>query len=626
MGVIRVEGLAKAFGMEQIFFDVNFDLARGEKVGLIGANGTGKTTLLRSLLGQVPADTGRVSLPPGETIGYVEQGSDLSGGTLGEELRLAYQDVIACQDTMRLLETAIANEKNTVSQAALMKEYAGAIERFEQGGGYAYETMIRRVVSGLGFSDGDLSRGVATFSGGQKTRIILAKALVRRPDFLFLDEPTNHLDIAMVEWLEDFLRDYTGGVLVISHDRYFLDQVVGRVLELEGGALTGYRGNYSRFLEQKAERLASQERAYEKQQAYIAKTEAYIDRYRAGIKSKQARGRESQLSRLERLEAPEKSDTLNLAFPMQEGCAERVAELLQVTASYGSKVIFANGSLLIRRGEGVALVGPNGAGKTTLLKLLAGELQPKAGWVKMGNRVKVGYFAQEHEGLNPRRQVLDEVMADTGLGEERARNYLGAFLFSGDDVFKLVGDLSGGEKSRLALLKLMLGGANFLVLDEPTNHLDIAAKEAIEEAILSFPGTFLVVSHDRYLLEKVADRVVELADGRLTEYGGNYGFYRAKKTAQLKALQAEMSTVRVAKPVKAVESRRKAQDQTKLIKKLEEEIFGLEAQLTVAEIKLNDPDSHADPAASRRLAEEYAEIQAALAAKYDEWVAATDEN
>jgi ATP-binding cassette, subfamily F, member 3 len=623
MGVLKVEGLAKAYGTEQLFTNVNFELQRGEKVGLIGANGTGKTTLLRCLLGQERPDAGQISLASGETIGYVEQDTDLGTGTLGEELRLAYSDIIGYQDRMRQLEAAIAAEQDEAVQKALMREYSVVVELFEQGGGYAYETMLRRVTSGLGFGDEELSRPVTTFSGGQKTRISLAKALVRQPDFLFLDEPTNHLDITMVEWLEGFLREYSGGVLVISHDRYFLDRVAGRVLELEGGGITSFRGNYSDYLRQKTERLASMQTAYEKQQAYITKTEAYIDRFRAGIKSRQARGRESILSRLDRLKAPDTADSLNLAFNMQEGCAERVAELVAVTAAYGAKQIFEEASLLIRRGEGVALVGPNGAGKTTVLKLLAGKLQPTAGRVKLGSRVRLGYFAQEHEGLNPRLRVLGEVMIDSGLGEERARNCLGAFLFSGDDVYKLVGDLSGGEKSRLALLQLMLGGANFLVLDEPTNHLDIAAKEAVEEAIMSFPGTFLVVSHDRYLLDKIADRVVELADGCLTEYLGNYGYYREKKSAEAKVVSAPSPQAKPPKAPKPASPLRQAQDRAKQIKRLEEEIADLERQLTVCESQLNDPASHDDPEVSRRLAAEYAQIEAALAAKYDEWLAVT---
>jgi len=622
MGELKVENLAKAFGIEELFAAVSFQLERGEKVGLIGANGTGKTTLLRCLLGFEQADSGRISISPGERIGYVEQQTILGNGTLGEELESAYHDIIACQEKMRVLEQSIAVEQDEAARNVLMRDYAATVEQFEHGGGYGYQTMIRRVTSGLGFTEADLARDLATFSGGQKTRVSLAKALIRQPDFLFLDEPTNHLDIEMVEWLENFLRDYSGGVLVISHDRYFLDQVAGRIMELENGTLVNYRGNYSSYLTQKAEYLIGLQNAYEKQQNYIAKTEAYIRRYRAGIKSRQARGRESQLSRLDRLALPESAAGLNLAFGMQDGCAERVSELLEVTAAYGSKTIFDKLSLLIRRGEAVALMGPNGAGKTTLLKLLVGQLEPASGMVKIGSRVKIGYFAQEHEKLNPMFRVLDELMVEFGFGEERARHYLGAFLFSGDDVYKTVADLSGGEKARLALLKLMLTGANFLILDEPTNHLDIDAKEAVEEAILEFPGTFLLVSHDRYLLDKVADRVLELADGKLQEYLGNYSYYHQKK------IQAAKKAPQVVKPKKpGNDSRplRQAQDAAKRVKKMEDEIAELEGELIMVEARLNDPASHQDPAESQNIADEYAALKASLAAKYDEWLAVTGE-
>lgn len=652
MSVFRVGNLTKSFGMHTVFAEVSFELRRGEKVGLIGANGCGKTTLLRCILGREAADSGAVTLPPGETVGWVEQDGGFGDGTLYEELLAGFRDVLAYQADMSRLEKAIALEKEEQALADLMKAYASAMEKFEHGGGYGYEAAIRRVASGLGFSADDLERPVADFSGGQKTRIGLARALVRQPDFLFLDEPTNHLDIAMVEWLEEFLREYGGGVLVISHDRYFLDQVAERILELENGAVTAYRGNYTRYLAQKEERMASHLEAYEKQQEYIAKTEAYIDRFRAGIKSRQARGRQSQLDRLERLAAPTARSQFTLELPMLADSAERVAELDAVTAAYGAKVIFANLSLLLRKGEGVALVGPNGAGKTTLLKLLTGELTPVKGTVKLGNRVRLGYFAQEHEGLNPASRMMDELMNEFGFGEEQARGYLGAMLFRGDDVFKRIGDLSGGEKARLALLKLMLTGANFLLLDEPTNHLDIPGKEAVEEALGEYPGTFLTVSHDRYFLDKVADHVMELADGRLTVYVGNYSYYREKKqaakaeaakaeaarAAELAAAQAKAAgagkSAFAGKTDSAVANSeaenggktagkgrsRDRQEQERRMAALELEIREYEGLLSVLEKKVADPASHADPAASQALADEYAELRAYLDARYEEWM------
>ena len=630
MGTLRVEGLHKAFGIETLFTDVAFELGRGDTFGLIGANGTGKTTLMRCLLGLEPIDGGRVAVPVGETIGYVQQDASLSQGTLYEELCSAYEDVLACQTKMHELEQVIAvTEEETVLEG-LMKDYAKVVETFERGGGYEYENIIRRVAFGLGFSSEDFSRRIETFSGGQKTRICLARALIRQPDFLFLDEPTNHLDIGMVEWLEDFLAGYPGGVLIISHDRYFLDKVVNRVIELENKALTAYKGNYTSYMQQKAERMAALENAYEKQQDHIAKTQAYITMYRAGIKSKQARGREKQLQRLERIVLP--ADIARFDFfgfnPPSE-CAERVAELEEVAAAYGERKIFEKLSLLIRKGDGVALVGPNGAGKTTLLKLLTGELAPASGRVKLGSRVKVGYFSQEHEGLNGKNRIIDEIMMEYGFSEERARHYLGAFLFRGDEVFKIVGDLSGGEKSRLAMLKLMLTGANFLILDEPTNHLDIPAKEAVEEAILSFPGTFLTVSHDRYFLDKVANCMVELADGALAEYAGNYSYYREKKLANQKAAAAlQTPIVKVEASAKKTEKprQRKADPEKNLrnLQKLEGEIAMLELEIKALEHRLNDPASHGDPEASSKLAEEYSKAQTALAEKYDAWVELTE--
>ncbi|CVK19911.1 ABC-F family ATP-binding cassette domain-containing protein [Sporomusa sphaeroides] len=639
MSLLEVSGLSKAYGIQNIFSDIQFQIRRGEKVGLIGPNGVGKTTLVRCLLGFEKPDSGHVALTPGERIGYVEQDTGLGNNTLYDELVGAYGDVLGWQQDMRRLEADIAVTKDPDKLDKLMKDYAQVVERFERGGGYEYENTVRRVAFGLGFAAEDLMRQTHEFSGGQKTRICLARALIRQPDFLFLDEPTNHLDLGMVEWLEEFLLSYSGAVLVISHDRYFLDKVAERILAIESGGIADYSGNYSEYLEKKAEKLAAQEKAYGKQQALIAKTEAYIDRYRAGIKSKQARGRQSQLNRLARLARPGDVTGFDFfAFNPPAECADRVAELGETVAGYGDKTVLAGVSLLIRRGDGVALVGPNGAGKTTLLKLLTGELEPTGGRVKLGSRVRLGYFAQEHETLTDTNRVLDEIMREFAFSEERTRHYLGAFLFRGDDVYKLVGDLSGGEKARLALLKLMLAGANFLILDEPTNHLDIAAREAVEEAIMNFPGTFLTVSHDRYFLDKVANRIVELEGGQLTEYAGNYSYYRDKKAATEKeAAQAASQSVAREKKQNGGKQERPVQadtgkgnswrkpDTAKQTKKLEEEIALLEHELAALEARLNDPSSHADAALSRELSDEYAVRQAELDEKYIAWVELTGE-
>ncbi|MBF1762233.1 MAG: ABC-F family ATP-binding cassette domain-containing protein, partial [Veillonella sp.] len=390
-------------------------------------------------------------------------------------------------------------------------------------GGYDYERQTQRIVLGLGFKEEDLDKPASAFSGGQKTRINLAKALVRQPDFLFLDEPTNHLDMEMLEWLENYLLSYKGGILVVSHDRYFLDRIVTGVVELDHHKTRTYRGNYSRYLKQKEANFKANLKAYEKQQEEIKKTEAYIDKYRAGIKSKMARGRQSQLDRLERLEAPETSHNLSFSFPKAAMSADKVLVLDRVSYAYQEgHPVFEEVSFVIRRGEAVALIGANGAGKSTLVKTIVGDLHPSQGFVDVGNRVQVGYFSQEHEELHDHWEVLDEIVNNFGFKEEEARKALGSFMFRGDDVFKKVGDLSGGEKARLALLKLFLQGNNFLILDEPTNHLDIPTREIVEEALKNFDGTCLVISHDRYFLDQVAKRIIDLEKGHILDFQGNF--------------------------------------------------------------------------------------------------------
>ncbi len=526
MDRIKVVKLGKSFGIREIFKDVSFEIKKRDRIGLVGPNGGGKSTLLKCLLGMEEADEGSVILSEGATIGYLRQETNLGDLTLREEIHKAWSDVKRLEE--KLEDLSLRMEQNSCDEGEL-KELAALQERMEWLGGYDYESQSRRIIYGLGFTDNDMDKRASDFSGGQKTRINLAKALVRQPDFLFLDEPTNHLDMEMLEWLENYLAAYPGGILVVSHDRYFLDRIATGIIELEKGRVNIYRGSYSRYMEQKKAQHKAYEKAFKKQQEYIKATEAYIDKYRAGIKSKMARGRQLQLNRLERLEAPMNPERWDFTFPRPKDCADKVLQVRDLEMAYGENSLFSQLSFMIRKGESVALIGPNGAGKSTLVKIIRGEISPLDGDIRIGNRVQMGYFSQEHEELHPQWSALEEIINNYNIKEEEARNVLGRFLFREDAVFRLVREMSGGEKARLALLKLFLEGNNFLILDEPTNHLDIPTREIVEEALLAFKGTYLVISHDRYFLDKIAERTFRLDDGLLTEYMGNYSYYREKE-------------------------------------------------------------------------------------------------
>ncbi|MBQ7516540.1 MAG: ABC-F family ATP-binding cassette domain-containing protein [Schwartzia sp.] len=634
MSELLVSGLRKSFGIRELFRDVSFRVRRGERAALVGANGAGKTTLFRCLLGEEEYDAGQVRYDGASPAGYLEQVAALGTGTLYEEFRGAFEDIEALAAKKARLEAAIA----AGADDGTMEEYGRVVERFEHLEGYDYESRIRRVAFGLGFTDEELTRSAAHLSGGQRTRVALAKSLLREPELLLLDEPTNHLDITMIEWLEGFLLGYRGAVLLISHDRRFLDRVATKILELDHQTVTVYEGNYTYFQRVRAERRASLEAAWAKQQEHIRQTEAYIRRYRAGIKAKQARGRQSQLNRLERIVLPPETAAFNyFAFYPPAECAERVAELSGVSAVFADQAVFRDISFLVRRGDGVAIVGPNGAGKTTLLRVLLGDLPSPTGEVKIGSRVKIGYFSQQHEGLHPERTVLGEILYEFGVDEAQARSYLGAFLFRGDEVERVVGELSGGEQARLAFLKLMLTGANFLVLDEPTNHLDIPAKEAVEEALMAFPGTFVVVSHDRYFLDRVTNRTLVLENGQLTEYGGNYSYYREKKDAEEKAA-AEAAPLKKEAPAKASAPRptakatsaapRPAVDEgrrAEALARAEAELAMAEAELKLLEREMNDPLLQSDPEKSAAIAADYAAKAAEVEQRYERWGALAEE-
>ena len=635
-----VENIAKSFGIHEIFKDVSFMLDQGEKVGLVGVNGGGKTTLLRCLLAPETVDGGFIKFEPGLRIGYVQQGfQGIGEGTLWQFLVNAGKDILELRQKMAELEKQVASAKGDELDS-LLADYARVSNIYEHADGYNYENRIKIVLHGLGFPEDEWDKPAENFSGGQKTRILLAAALVKEPDLLILDEPTNHLDIRMTEWLEGYLRNFKGGVLIVSHDRFFLNNVVGRVLEMEGGHLQNFKGNYDQYLAQKEIQMATMEAAYEAQQEYIARTEAYIRRFKAGIKSKMARGRQSQLNRLERVEGPERIEEFELRLPPAPESAERVLVLEELSVGYGENVLLKDINLVLRKGEKTALLGPNGAGKTTLLKTILGELSPVTGKAKIGNRVKIGYFSQSYERLDPSQTLLDNFLTEYGYTTEHTRSLLGGMLFHGDDVFKEIGTLSGGQKARLVLLKLVLDGANLLILDEPTNHLDIAAREAVEAALEAFDGTVLLVSHDRYFINEVASRIWEIDNQQVNDYKGNYSFYVEEKVKRA-ALEATADTgsksdnkvvAKESRPVKTKpeekQRRYSEQELEKLLAKVELNIREQEAMLKLLEKQLADPANHEDLENSARLAEEYEKMKKEidkLMLKWEELMAAEEE-
>jgi ATP-binding cassette subfamily F protein 3 len=532
--LLVVDNVKKSFGIHDIFEDVSFFLDKGEKVGLVGVNGSGKSTLLKCLLDPNFADKGSIKFEPNTKVGYVQQGfQNIGDESLWNFMLKASPEIIELRSKLAKLEKLVASTNPGKQLDEVLANYEKVMARYEYLQGYQYEQRIKMVLIGLGFPEKMWDQNAGLFSGGQKTRAMLASSLVSAPDFLILDEPTNHLDIVMTEWLEDYLKSYKGGVIVVSHDRYFLDNVVSRIIEMEGGHLDSYKGNYTKYLAQKAIKDATIEAAYEAQQEYIQKTEDYIRRFKAGIKSKMARGRQSQLDRLEKVKAPVHKEEFELHLPPASESANKVIILEDLSAGYSDNVLVKGLNYEITRGEKVALIGANGSGKTTLLKTILGKEKPLKGRAKIGNRVQIGYFSQSYERLNPKQTLMDNFLEEYGLTDEQTRCLLGGMMFHGDDVFKEIGTLSGGQKARLVLLKLVLDGANCLVLDEPTNHLDIAAREAVEEALEAFDGTVLVVSHDRYFVREIASRIWEIEDQSVVDYKGDFDFYQVEKAKHL---------------------------------------------------------------------------------------------
>ncbi|MFZ7104286.1 MAG: ABC-F family ATP-binding cassette domain-containing protein [Peptococcaceae bacterium] len=620
MIILQGRELTKSYGAELIFQDISFTITEGEKIGLVGPNGAGKTTLLRCLTGEEYLDDGEIMTGNGYRIGYLEQmpGYD-PGTTLLDSVLDSFADIFAMRDRLRKLEQQMG-QKQGEDLAKIMEQYTKLTHEYELAGGFACEAQARRVMKGIGFKDEDLTREVNLFSGGEKTRAGLARLLVREPDLLLLDEPTNHLDLYALEWLESYLKGYQGAVLLISHDRYFLDAIVNRVWELANKQLAVYPGNYSKYLVLKKEQELAQARAYEKQQKEIQRIEEYIRRYKAGIKAKQARGRAGRLERLEQIENVSSNRQIYLGRQSSGRSGDIVLKAEKLSMAYGSRDLFADLSFTIYQGEKVALIGKNGTGKSTILKIIVNKLQPSAGQAQTGSRVKIGYFDQEHKSLHNDYRVIDELIYDTGLKENEARDRLAQVLFQGDDVYKKVADLSGGEKGRLSLLKLILSEPNFLVLDEPTNHLDISAKEIVEEFLEDFSGTILVVSHDRFLLDQITTRTMELENGKLHNYLGNYAYFRERKETLIKPPEPELkkrekkAALNTGTNPQINKSKLRAE-----IARLEEQIIVLEEERKALGAELAAPETYQNEEVSREKISRFKKLEEEIPLLYEKW-------
>ena len=533
--VLSCNNISKSFGMTEILKDVSFHINEKEKAAIVGVNGVGKTTLLRIIIGDLSADDGNVILSKGSVIGYLSQQQDLqSDNTIFEEMYSVKQELTQLDERIRSLELMMKHAKGKELEQ-MLNTYTRLTHEFEIQNGYAYKSEVVGILKGLGFDEDEFDKRIDTLSGGQKTRIALGKLLLSNPDILLLDEPTNHLDLISIAWLETYLTNYNGAVIVVAHDRYFLDKVVTKVIELDNRKAQTFDGNYSDYVYKKSLQQNALLKAYNNQQREIKRQEEVIAKLRSFNREKsirRAESREKMLEKIERIDKPTENQQIHFSIEPKIISGKDVLTVKGLSKSYGSLELFSNINFYIKRGERVAIIGNNGTGKTTILKIITGSVEADAGEVELGSKVQIGYYDQAMQLLNPNKTLFDELQ-DTypHLDNTAVRNILAAFLFTDDDVFKLIKDISGGERGRVSLAKLMLSEANFLILDEPTNHLDIASKEILENVLNSYSGTILYVSHDRYFINKTATRILDLTDKHLLNYIGNYDYYLEKKEA-----------------------------------------------------------------------------------------------
>ncbi|MGG2468982.1 ribosomal protection-like ABC-F family protein [Paraclostridium bifermentans] len=633
MIVLSCNNLNKSFGIDTILENISFTVNEGDKVGIIGVNGTGKTTLFKVLSGIYGYDSGDIYLGKGVEIGYLEQNTNFqSEKTIYEEVLEVFSDLMDMENYIRDLEIKIAEEgsnPNSKILDKLMNEYSQKLELFSELNGYGYKSEVKGILKGLGFSDSDMETPINILSGGEKTRVLLSKLLLKNPSLLLLDEPTNHLDSDAIEWLEVFLKQYKGTVIIISHDRYFLDQVVTRVFEIHNKRLKTYNGNYSKFIELSKVEKELEVKKYEDQQKEIKKQEESIDRLKAYGREKhlkRARSKEKMLDKVDVLDKPDVfRKKASIQFSPSVSSGNDVLQVEDLSMGYGERILFKDINFNIYRGEKVALIGANGIGKSTLFKIIMNEIIPLTGTAKLGANVHVDYFHQEQKTLNLDNTIIDEIWNDhPSLNQTTLRNMLGSFLFEDEEVFKKISTLSGGERARVAILKLILSNSNFLLLDEPTNHLDIDSKEVLEEALLNYTGTLFTISHDRYFLNTVVDKILVLDSDGITEYLGNYNYYMDKKKQTLEMNSIETTEEKTKTQLK--DEKRKEREQRELEKKarvkrqnIEKEIEEIELEIEELNVLMCQEEIYSNPEKSKEVSQNKTSLEDRLNNLYEEW-------
>lgn len=637
--ILSCQNISKAFVENQVLKNVSFHIEDHEKAAIVGINGAGKTTLLRIIVGEMTPDDGQVVLAKDKTLGYLAQNSTVdTSHTIYEELLSVKADLLRLEEKIRECEN---NMKHADGDALedLMKQYTSLTHAFETGGGYLYRSELVGVLKGLGFTEDEFSKPVATLSGGQKTRVALGRLLLQNPDLIILDEPTNHLDMTSIAWLETYLLNYKGAVLIVSHDRYFLDRIAGKVIEIDQSKATTFMGNYSDYAVKKEQLRVAAWNAYMNQQRDIKHQEEVIEKLKSFNREKsikRAESREKMLDKIEVIEKPSEVRTdMKLTLTPRILSGNDVLTVEHLSKSFDSHKLFTDVNFEIKRGEHVAIIGDNGSGKTTLLKILNGLVPADQGTFRLGSNVEIGYYDQEHHVLHSEKTLFEEISDDYPyLNNTQIRNVLAAFLFTGEDVFKRISDLSGGERGRVSLAKLVLSNANFLILDEPTNHLDIMSKEILEDALNGYEGTILYVSHDRYFINRTAHRILDLTEGQFISYVGNYDYYLEKHDTVMAAIEAnapQNADADSGVAAKAAESEVKLdwkaqkEEQARLrkkendLKKCEEKIAELEARISEIDTEMSDPAIGTQVAKLQELTKEQAACQEQLEKLYEQW-------